>query len=140
MLFVEKSPHCFRVLGTRLGEIEGERIDRVGMKRDQECGITPESAGAAYAFAPKRRVRYRRDMTKLLREPGPGVEHGRSFPAQPAYVVLLGCEANLIVRRRRGEALIAPGASQLAGKPSMARLRNGYHIEAVLAKQHESRS
>jgi len=49
-----------------------------------------------------------------------------------------GREAYLVVGHRRREALVAPGVRYLAGKPGVARLRNGDHVEAVLAKQHHS--
>jgi len=52
--------------------------------------------------------------------------------------VLPGGEANLVVGRWRREVLVAPRASHLAGKPGVARLRNGDHVKVVLAKQHYS--
>jgi hypothetical protein len=50
--------------------------------------------------------------------------------------VLPGGEANLVVGRWRREVLVAPRVRHLAGKPGVARLRNGDHVKAVLAKQH----
>jgi hypothetical protein len=50
--------------------------------------------------------------------------------------VQLGGEANVLVRPWRGKTPVAPGARHLAGKPGVARLRNGDHAGAVLAQQH----
>jgi len=69
---------------------------------------------------------------------GLGIERGRHFPIQPADVVLPGDEANLVVGHRRCEVLVAPRARHLAGNPGVARLRNGDHVPAVLAKQRHS--
>src|ERR1700730_9569771 len=67
-----------------------------------------------------------------------GIERGRRFPIQPADVVLAGGKAYLVVGHRRREVLVAPRARHLAGNPGVARLRNGDHVKAVLAKQHRS--
>ena len=78
----------------------------------------------------------RRDFRKRQGKTCPGIERGSLLPGEPANVMLLGGEAKFLVRHRRGKLVIAPGARQLAGEPGMARLRNGDHIEAVLAQQH----
>ena len=138
MLFVEKSADRLRILRTRLIEVEILRVDRIGVKRDQERGIAPKHASTADALAPECNVHLRGHPEKLLREAGPGIERGPHFPIQPADVVLLGSEANLVVGCWRREVLVAPRARHLARKPGMARLWNGDRVEAVLAKQHGS--
>jgi len=80
-------------------------------------------------------VQLRWHTEKLLREAGPGIKRGPHFPIQPADVVLPGGEANLVVGHRCREAPVAPRARHLAGKPGVARLWNGDHIESVPAKQ-----
>src|ERR1700730_12921285 len=109
MLLVEKSAERLGVFRARLGEIEIARIDRIRMERDQKRGIAPEGTGAAHAFAPKREAYFWRYLEKLLRKASFGVEQRLIFPGEPADVVLLRGEANLVVRHRRSEVLIAPG-------------------------------
>jgi hypothetical protein len=67
------------------------------------------------------------------------VEGRDQWPVMPAAdAVLPGGEANLVVGHLRREVLVAPRAGHLAGEPGVARLRNGDHVKAALAKQHLS--
>ena len=64
------------------------------------------------------------------------VEARRQIPLGHAHVVLLGREADLLVRLGHVEALITPRAGELTGEPGVRGLPDRHHVVAVGADEH----
>jgi hypothetical protein len=119
-----------------LGRV-GLRVDPAlvepgAVEGNEERGVAALREQAAGGVAPDRHVRRPRVLHEAQ---GPAAR-----PAQrcevgvcPAHVVLLGGEAHGLARRRRGEALVAPGARELSRHPRVRGLADG---EVIRADQH----
>ena len=131
----EKIPHHPNLFSGGARPIE-LLIKAARMQRDQQRRIAAQTHGHLNAAPPNRCVRAHGDLTKEMRPAGNSVQGRRSLPFVPAKIVLFSREADCFGWVRRGEIVVAPGATELTGEPGVVRLRDHEFVDRTPKHKH----